>query len=276
MTGSGDSASPLVTVVTICKNAHEVIAETVGSVLGQRYERLEYIVVDGGSADGTLELVRQFSGRIQQLVSEPDRGIYDAMNKGARLARGEWVCFMNAGDRFCDDDAISRALSTADSNDYVVYGDTIVHYGNQYSKLVPAGNPETLWKRMVFWQQSTFVRRELLLQYPFDLRYGIAADFKFYLSAQAAGFSFHYSESVIAEFDAEGLSNRRRLRSIWERRVIVRELGYGAGAGLYYAVEVAVELIRGLFRVMLPEAVTMKVIRARKNAARRATGGIGN
>ena len=105
--------TPLVTVVTVTLNAGPALQATMDSVLGQTYPRIESIVIDGGSADGSVALLEARSDRLAAWVSEPDRGIYDAMNKGITLARGEWIIFMNAGDRFAAPDAVEAMMRSA-------------------------------------------------------------------------------------------------------------------------------------------------------------------
>lgn len=92
--------NPKVSVVTICYNSVQFIEKTIQSVLSQTYPNIEYIVIDGGSTDGTKEIIEKYSSRISYWCSEKDRGIYDAMNKGIRKATGEWINFMNSGDCF--------------------------------------------------------------------------------------------------------------------------------------------------------------------------------
>src|SRR5258707_957655 len=101
---------PKVTVVTVVLNAVDVLDRTVRSVVDQDYPDLEYVVVDGQSTDGTLTLLHDYRDRIHQFVSERDGGIYEAMNKGAALATGDWVLFMNAGDLFVEKDVVTRAF----------------------------------------------------------------------------------------------------------------------------------------------------------------------
>ena len=90
-----------VSVVTVCLNAVNEIERTMLSVLDQTYTNIEYIVIDGGSTDGTVDIIRKYQDRIAHFISEPDKGLYDAMNKGIDLATGEWINFMNAGDCNC-------------------------------------------------------------------------------------------------------------------------------------------------------------------------------
>jgi len=118
-----DAASPSVSIVTVVRNDAEHIARTLDSVLAQRDADLELVVVDGGSSDGTQAIVQGYGSRIGAFLSEPDRGIYDAMNKGIGLARGEYVLMMNSGDVFASDDALSGLLRlTRPGVDQVVFG----------------------------------------------------------------------------------------------------------------------------------------------------------
>src|SRR5690606_7209080 len=105
-----DPAGPLVTVALVCRNAAAVIEDTLKTIHGQTWPRRELVVVDGGSTDGTLDILGRHRDRIDRLVSEPDKGVYDAMNKAARLGRGDYVVFINAGDGFHRPEALETAL----------------------------------------------------------------------------------------------------------------------------------------------------------------------
>src|ERR1700722_12907065 len=97
-------SKPLVSVITVVYNGAATLETTLLSVIGQSYDRVEYIVVDGGSKDGTLDLIDRYKSHIATWVSEPDKGVYDAMNKGIRMAKGDWLFFLGSDDRFQDDD----------------------------------------------------------------------------------------------------------------------------------------------------------------------------
>ena len=105
----GRARKPLVSVITVCRNAATTVERTVRSVLAQSYKPLEYIIVDGGSTDGTLDIIRRNRRKIARIVSEPDRGISDAFNKGIRLSRGAYVHLLNADD-WMEPDTISRGV----------------------------------------------------------------------------------------------------------------------------------------------------------------------
>lgn len=101
-------SNPLITIITVCFNAVNVIERTILSIINQTYPNVEFIIVDGGSKDSTIDVIRKYDNKISKWISEPDKGIYDAMNKGIKLATGEWINFMNAGDCFSDENVLSK------------------------------------------------------------------------------------------------------------------------------------------------------------------------
>ena len=110
-----------ISVITICYNAEKTIERTIKSVLNQSYKNLEYIIIDGGSKDNTMKIVKRYKDKISSVISEPDNGIYDAMNKGVRIATGEWLNMMNAGDCYTNDEVLNEIFSTSIPKDVFVY-----------------------------------------------------------------------------------------------------------------------------------------------------------
>jgi glycosyltransferase involved in cell wall biosynthesis len=200
------SELPLVSIVTVVRNADSVIAETMESVLGQDYTPTEYVVVDGASTDRTWDIVQQYAGGIDTAVSEPDQGIYDAMNKGAELASGDWIIYMNAGDTFASSDVLSSLRDSLTSAADVILGGVrkvlVDEYETRRFQEYP-GDAEALWKRMPTSHQSTLVRRRHVLQYPFDTSYRWCADQDQLLRLQAAGKKFRTVDTVISVFDCQ-------------------------------------------------------------------------
>lgn len=163
--------SPKITVITVVFNAKDLIERTVLSVINQTYPNIEYIIIDGGSTDGTVELIKQYSDRISLLKSEPDKGIYDAMNKGIDLATGEWINFMNAGDYFYTDDVLEKIFGGGEPNTDFVYGDYIDNFyiGEQvYTKHIPAPEVGSDFWKIYPCHQSCFVRTKFLKDSKFD------------------------------------------------------------------------------------------------------------
>ena len=102
--------TPKFSIITVTYNAEKVLEDTIQSVISQTYHHIEYIIVDGASKDGTLSIINRYRSRIHTVVSEPDKGLYDAMNKGIALASGDYLCFLNAGDCFHDDDTLQQMV----------------------------------------------------------------------------------------------------------------------------------------------------------------------
>lgn len=177
---------PIVSVITVVYNSLSLIEKTIRSIAGQTYPNLEFIVIDGGSSDGTVEIIRLYEKQISYWISEPDRGIYDAMNKGLATATGDYVWFMNAGDQIYAEDILEKIFvgdqSSRKWNDSLVYyGDTmIVDSAYREVGLRRLRPPEVLtWKSfkkgMLVCHQAIIVSREIAE--PFDPQYGHSADF---------------------------------------------------------------------------------------------------
>lgn len=127
-------ANSLITVITVVFNGNDSLEETIQSVINQTYDNVEYIVIDGGSTDGTLDIIKQHEGKIDRWLSEEDSGIYDAMNKGINLANGEWINFMNSGDVFHDNDVLLNFYKESKKYQNIdfFYSDSIVRNGKKY------------------------------------------------------------------------------------------------------------------------------------------------
>jgi glycosyltransferase involved in cell wall biosynthesis len=138
-----------VSIVTVCFNAADTIEHTIRSVLDQRYEHIEHVIVDGGSTDGTLDIVKRFNGRIKKFISEPDGGIYDAMNKGLHLAQGEVVAFLNADDVYASPTVISDVVAAmhADHTEGV-YGDLVYVGRKNHNRIV------RYWRAGEYWPKA--------------------------------------------------------------------------------------------------------------------------
>lgn len=193
--------SPLISIITVSYNAGSSIEQTILSVIDQNFEDYEYIIIDGGSTDGTVEIIQKYQDKITLWVSEPDKGIYDAMNKGIGLAKGFWVNFMNAGDSFYDLNVFNSVFSVCKTS-YVIYGDNMLCY-EWGEVLLSPDSLNNIDRFMVFGHQTTFTRRELLLKHLFDCSYKIAADYDFFFRVYKDGYSFEYVPMCISRFSAD-------------------------------------------------------------------------
>lgn len=196
---------PKITIITVCFNAVNLIERTIQSIINQNYSYIEYIIVDGDSKDGTIEIINKYSGNITKLISEKDNGLYDAMNKGIDLASGEWVLFMNAGDTFASDKIISEIFLANEHSADVIFGDTLNRY--KWGFVFAEGRAfNGMERRMPFCHQSTFVRRNVLKDNKFDLSYKVSADHNQFYNLYKNGFKFKHLPIIISVFDTSGVS----------------------------------------------------------------------
>ena len=169
-----------VTVVTAVLNDAGHIEQTILSVISQTDIEIEYIIVDGGSKDGTLELIGKYKDKISLLISEPDRGVYDAMNKGIKYSTGDFVYFINSGDILLNPSILSKIkLEELKERNAIIYGNVVVAYGNieALEKPRPFFNSKMKFKGIGICHQSMFFPGELIRNEKYDLSYNIAADY---------------------------------------------------------------------------------------------------
>lgn len=194
---------PLISVIIVVKNACATITSAVESIREQSYSAVECIVIDGASTDGTLEILQNDSS-IDMLISEPDRGIYDAMNKGIRHASGEWILFLGADDRLADRNVLARVFSVSYESK-LIYGN--VRFGQSCLYDGYFSKSKLMWKNIC--HQAIFYRRELFQKIGlFHERYPLWADWEFNLRAFADPVTKpqHINE-VISLYGAHGLSH---------------------------------------------------------------------
>jgi glycosyltransferase involved in cell wall biosynthesis len=218
--------SPHISIVTINFNNIQELKKTFSSVISQTYQDLEYIVIDGGSQDGTVNFLEENSKVFKYWVSERDRGIYDAMNKGVKAAKGEWIVFMNAGDLFASEKTIEQIAPYLDRANDVVYGGfesiTDDEYGYRTAQRQPA-NLSIIWHQIPTCHQSIFVRRELQAEYPFDTSLSWCADHDFLARLYQLNCKFKEVPIIVSKFDTSGGKVRDLLTYTRERWSIYRK-----------------------------------------------------
>lgn len=215
---------PKISIITVSYNCRKCIEKTIKSVIGLSYNNLEYIIIDGDSTDGTVDIIEQYKDKIDYFVSERDKGIYDAMNKGLAVATGEWVNFMNAGDFFANKDVLNGIVEQIEDEAVVVYGNMIKQCNGYYYLATPAGTKKTDTRMPVF-HQSTFVKLSYHHSHPFDISFKSSGDYNFFFNAFFRDkCKFQYIPIIVACFDNIGgmskdnhsLSIRENLR-IWKK-----------------------------------------------------------
>ena len=258
----------MVTVITVVYNCAAELTRTVESVLAQNCACLEYVIVDGGSTDGSVDVLRRHERRLASWISEPDQGIFDAMNKGINLAHGEWIIFMNAGDRFCDDAVVSSILPIlSQSTPTILYSDTLVDYGN-YTVNRRAGSPEQLWKGSQFCHQSAFIRRVYHSAHPYNAANRLCADFEFFHGAWHAGRQFLKIDGPIAVITPDGVSDRHQFEVLTEWRRIVIRARTGLRVRAYYAFRILMTRVALRVRQRLPRKLLQQARQGRACLAR--------
>ena len=203
---------PKISVITVVRNAAGELEKTIKSVLGQDYPLIEFIVIDGASSDGTVEVIWTYAGQMDCWISEPDQGIYDAMNKGLAKATGEWVIFMNAGDVFFNSQVLSSVFNQDLNDAQVLYGDSIAQYP-AFKALRKALPQEDIRKGMICCHQAMFFRSSLIKGKAYQPDLFFSADYEMVLRLFHSGFKFRYIPETIAVFDTRGISNRKMVKS---------------------------------------------------------------
>lgn len=214
-----------ISVITINYNNRQGLEETIQSVERQTYKNYEYIVIDGGSTDGSTEVIRQYAEHIDYWVSESDRGVYHAMNKGIEKATGEYLNFMNSGDTFYDENVL-QTVSEAEEADILAGRLCLSPKGTvpeQYSLTFPRINTYLLYSTTLP-HQAAFIKRKLFDGHLYDENLKIVSDWKFFLEAIVfRGCSARILPHVIARYDTNGISSDHTLLHR-EKRQVLEEL----------------------------------------------------
>lgn len=202
-------AAPLISVVTVVRNDVKNIERTLYSIIGQTYPNIEMIIVDGASTDGTKDIIEKWmsnnqdsNGRILHFISEPDKGVYDAMNKGIKMSHGAFVNFMNSGDVFHSSNAVELMHIEEVASNTIVYGDTDTTYGNITQREKPREffNTYMKFKGIGICHQTMFFPGEELRKRQYDLSYRIVADYAITYDMWKAGIHFLYRDIIVADY----------------------------------------------------------------------------
>lgn len=215
-----------ITIITVCFNSAITIEKAIQSVISQSYKNIEYIIIDGGSTDGTVEIIKKYNAYISYWISEPDRGIYHAMNKGCRMATGDLIGFLSSNDWYEKDALLAIADKYKETHADLIYGDAIVVDGEKsiykdYSK----AKLEDSYYYMPIIHPAFFVKTKIQKKYGFDETYRIAADYKFFMQIYHDGYQFAYTKHNIIYFCLGGVSSERERTSIEARRASYEVVG---------------------------------------------------
>lgn len=223
------SNNPVISIITVVYNSEQLIEKTIKSILSQSYKHIEYIIIDGASKDRTMDIINHYRSSIAYVVSEKDKGLYDAMNKGIKAATGDFLWFINSGDELYASDTIEKIIQGNETAD-VIYGETmIVNEAGEELGVRRLKTPEKLtWKSfkagMVVSHQAILVRRSLAPLY--DLNYRFSADFNWVLAILQQSNHIVNSHLIIARFLDGGLTKSNIIPGLKERfRIMCKYYG---------------------------------------------------
>lgn len=227
-----ETKAPLFSIITVTFNAEKLLERTISSVFQQSYPDIEYIIIDGVSQDGTLDIIKRHAGQLAYWVSEPDKGLYDAMNKGLQQASGDYLLFLNAGDTLQRPDTIVGIAEVAQKNQLpdILYGETdLVDREGRFIAHRRLKAPEQLnWKSfrmgMLVCHQAFIVKRTLAPLY--DLKYHYSSDFDWCIRCMKMAGNIQNTHLCLVNYLNEGLTASNRKRSLKERyRIMISYYG---------------------------------------------------
>lgn len=225
-----NTLTPKVSIITVVYNDVRGIEHTIRSVMKQTYPELEYIVVDGLSTDGTLDIVAQYPEEISLLISEIDEGIYDAMNKGLAAATGDYVLFLNSGDELYEDMTLEKVFAAAEHAD-IYYGETKLIdenrdiIGDRRHKAPKHFDWKSFRYGMNICHQAIYVKRDIAE--PYDLQYQLSADVDWVIRAAKKANKIVNVNQYVAKYLVGGMTQKRHRQSLKERYAIFKK-HYGA------------------------------------------------
>ena len=262
----------LFSIITVSYNVKDEIKKTIDSVLQQTYLNYEYIIIDGASSDVTKDVADSFKSKFIEkkikyvIVSEKDFGIYNAMNKGIKLAKGEWLLFLNAGDFLCHSSVLEKVSACICNSTGIMYGQVFYKLYDLY-KYVENFSLNEIKSKMVFCHQSTFISRKIMLKYKYDEQYKIAADYDFFLKCYVKKEEMSRIPFPISVFQLGGVSSQGGL--LQQKELAEIRHNHGVLSDEEYMNEIAkinknkkVYMIKDIFRKCIPQKI-LQLIRVK-------------
>ena len=209
-------------IITINFNNRDGLRKTIESVVNQTWQEFEYIIIDGGSTDGSVEVIKEYADRIDYWVSEPDKGIYDAMNKGIDQAKGEYCLFMNSADIIYQATTLQDVINQLDGTD-IISGILAFPGGGRMES--PSAISMYFFYCKTLPHQASFIKSKLLKESPYDTNYNIVSDWKFWIQSLIFNSrSYKHINNTIAQFDINGISSTHEQLRIREQKQVLQEL----------------------------------------------------
>jgi len=206
--------NPKFSIITVVLNNPNGLKKTIESVANQSYKSYEYIIVDGGSRNETIDIIKHNREIVTNWICESDKGIYDAMNKGAAIARGEWLLFLNSGDLFYDSSVLTTVSTLLEGD--LVYGNHAVYNVNWESPVMFDVSKRKDTRNIPYCHQSSFIRTFRFREFPFNINYKLAADYDQYLRCKASGLVIKHIPVFVSNYLDGGVSEQSRIKLISE------------------------------------------------------------
>ena len=209
-------------IITVNYNDAKGLERTIKSVISQSFRDFEFIIIDGGSTDESIDIIKKYEKHVDYWVSEHDGGIYPGMNKGLRQAKGDYLNFMNGGDRYHSTDVLERIFSIGTNADII----TGTHAENGAENIGKGGKVTMLdLYRCAIDHQASFIKREVAIMHPYDEKYRIVSDWKFFIEALIMdNCSFYFTDIIVVDVDMKGISNTNMKLNYQERDAVLHEL----------------------------------------------------
>lgn len=207
ITKTSQPEKPLITVVTVVFNGEATLEQTIQSVVNQTYDNIEYIIIDGNSTDGTLDIIKKYEDKIDYWQSEPDKGIYDAMNKGINLATGDFVALLNSGDWY-EKNTVFEVVSAIIQNPKVdIFYGMMRIFSEDYTFLWVYGFCHNYLYHSMISHPTCFVRKTIYKKYKYDINYKSAADYDLFLTLFQNNYIFYFIEKILGNYILGGMSD---------------------------------------------------------------------
>jgi len=218
--------TPTISIITVVYNGALYLENTIQNVVNQTYSNIEFIIVDGGSSDGTMNIVKRYSNKITKWVSEPDKGIYDAMNKGITFATGDWIIFMNAGDTFVDMNVLTKVAEfTSNQKADIIFGNVAIISNDDTKTVRVLKNTLPFLLRKMICHQCIFYSKPIFGRMGnYDTQFKFIADFAHLMRARFSNMIIKKIDLVISNYRLDGVSAKpENLKKIWKERMLIFE-----------------------------------------------------
>ena len=249
-----------VSIIVVSLNTITEFKKTVESILNQKYKNFELIVVDGLSVDGTINYINKIREKINKLIIEKDLGIYDAMNKGIKLADSDWTIFMNSGDVFDSRFTLSKCSKFFNTSAQVIYGNTKI-VTDSFSYLVKAKKFNKFSNKISFCHQSSFTRTNFLKYFKFNTEFKLSADFDLFMNLLFKNKKFSKKEIIISNIKNKGVSDKNRIGVFLENYKIVKKFNAKFFVIFFILIDVLYFYFSSVVKYLLPNKIIIFLLK---------------